>query len=134
MNSKDPRISTFDIIKNLDLYGLSEREAVMVANIIRYSEFTVPNRNDAEYARLSDAEKLLVSKMVAIFRLSNALDKSKKQKLKNMKIKISNENLIINAESKENASLETWAVNKCSEFFKEVFGLKVKLNVKSDLL
>ena len=134
VNSKDPRISTFDIIKNLDLYGLSEREAVMVANIIRYSEFTVPNRNDAEYARLSDAEKLLVSKMVAIFRLSNALDKSKKQKLKNMKIKISNENLIINAESKENASLETWAVNKCSEFFKEVFGLKVKLNVKSDLL
>ena len=133
LNSKDPRISTFDIIKNLDLYGLSEREVVMVANIIRYDEFTVPNQNDAEYVRLSDTEKLFVSKMVAIFRLSNALDRSKKQKLKNVKIKISNESLIINSESKENASLEIWAAEKCSEFFKEVFGLKVKLNVKSNL-
>lgn len=134
VNSKDPRISTFDIIKNLDLYGMTEKEVILIANIVRYNEFTMPTREDVEYAKLSESDRLLVSKLVAIFRLCNALDKSKKQKLKNMKIKLSDENLIITAESDENVCLEKWAVDKCSAFFEEVFGLKVKLVVRSRLL
>ncbi len=134
VNSKDPRISTFDIIKNLDIYGLTDKEVNLVANIVRYNEFTTPNKNDLEYAKLSSDDELMISKMVAIFRLCNALDKSKKQKFKNMKIKLSDESLVINAESDENVHLEKWAVDKCNEFFEEVFGLKVKLIVKSTLL
>lgn len=134
VNSKDPRISTFDIIKNLDLYGMTEKKVTLIANIVRYNEFTMPTREDVEYAKLSEADKLLVSKLVAIFRLCNALDKSKKQKLKNMKINLSDENLVITVESDENVYLEKWAVDRCSIFFEEVFGLKVKLLVKSRLL
>lgn len=134
VNSKDPRISTFDIIKNLDLYGLTEKEVILIANIVRYNEFTTPTLRDAEYAKLPESERLLISKLVAIFRLCNALDKSKKQKLKNMRIKLSDENLVITVQSDENVCLEKWAVEKCGEFFEEVFGLKVKLVVKTGLL
>ena len=134
VNSKDPRISTFDIIKNLDIYGLTDKEVNLVANIVRYNEFTIPDKNDNEYAKLSSDDELLISKMVAIFRLCNALDKSKRQKLKNMRIKLSDENFVINAECDENVYLERWAVDKCNEFFEEVFGLNVNLVVKSTLL
>lgn len=134
VNSKDPRISTFDIIKNLEIYGMTDKDVILMANIVRYNEFTAPSENDIEYAKLSSDDKLMISKMVAIFRLCNALDKSKKQKLKNMKIKISDKNFIISVESDENAYLEKWAIEKCNEFFEEVFGLKVKLMVKSKLL
>ena len=69
-----------------------------------------------------------MSKLVAIFRLCNALDKSKKQKLKNMKIKLSDENLIITAESNENVCLEKWAVDKCSAFWpKSQIGCKKQI-------
>ena len=114
--------------------SMTEKEVILIANIVRYNEFTMPTREDVEYAKLSESDRLLVSKLVAIFRLCNALDKSKKQKLKNMKIKLSDENLIITAESNENVCLEKWAVDKCSAFFEEVFGLKVKLVVRSRLL
>lgn len=134
VNSKDPRASTFDIIKNMDLYGLTETDVFLVANIVRYNELTKPTLEDDEYRKLKESERLLVSKLVAIFRLSNALDKSKKQKLKNIKIKILNETLVITVESDDNVYLEKWAVAKCSEFFEEVFGLKVQLNVKSGLI
>lgn len=134
VNSKDPRASTFDIIKNVDLYGLTEADVLLFANIVRYNELTTPTLEDAEYRRLTDSERLLVSKLVAIFRLSNALDKSKKQKLKNIKIKVLDESLVITAESDDNVYLEKWAVAKCSEFFEEVFGLKVRLDVKSGLI
>ena len=134
VNSKNPRVSTFDIIKNLDLYGMTKKEVILIANIVRYNEFTKPTHEDIEYAKLSESDRLLVSKLVAIFRLCNALDKSKKQKLKNMKIKLSDENLIITAESDENVCLEKWAVDKCGIFFEEVFGLKVNLIIKSRLL
>ena len=134
VNSKNPRISTFDIIKNLDLYGLTEREVLLVANVVRYNEFTIPTIEDMEYAKLFETDRILVSKLVAIFRLCNALDKSKKQKLKNMKIKLSDGKITLVVESDDNVYLEKWAVKRCSEFFEEVFGLKVELIVKSKLL
>ena len=113
---------------------MTDKDVILMANIVRYNEFTAPSENDIEYAKLSSDDKLMISKMVAIFRLCNALDKSKKQKLKNMKIKISDKNFIISVESDENTYLEKWAIEKCNEFFEEVFGLKVKLMVKSKLL
>ncbi len=134
VNSKDPRISTFDIVKNLDLYGLSEKEVSLIANIVRYNEFTNPNKDDFEYSKLPQEDRLMVSKMVAIFRLCNALDKSKKQKLKNMRVKLSDENLTITAECDDNVYLEKWAVDRCKKFFEEVFGIKISLIVRTNLL
>lgn len=69
---------------------------------MRYDEFTAPNKSGPEYASLSSNDELIISKMVAIFRLCNALDKSKKQKLKSMKIKVSEEKFAITVESDEN--------------------------------
>lgn len=134
VNSMDPRISSFDIVKNLDLYGLSEREVNLIANIVRYNEFTNPSEDDVEYIKLPQDDRLMVSKMVAIFRLCNALDKSKKQKLKNMKVRLTEDSLIITTESDENVCLEKWAVDRCKKFFEEVFGIKINLIIKTKLL
>ncbi|MDQ5983833.1 MAG: Guanosine-5'-triphosphate,3'-diphosphate pyrophosphatase [Eubacteriales bacterium SKADARSKE-1] len=131
VNSKYPRISSFDIIKNLELYGLTKEEVLLVANIARYDELNEPNDGVLEYSKLSEKNKLAVSKMVAIFRLANALDKSKKQKFKSIKIKLFEEKLIITVESDENVYLEKWAFNKCVPFFEEVFGVNPQLVVKT---
>ncbi|MBR1779067.1 MAG: phosphatase [Clostridia bacterium] len=133
VNSKFPRISTFDIIKNLEVYGLTYREVKMIANISKYDEFTVPSVMDEDYAKLEAQDKLSVSKMVAIFRLANALDKSKLQKFKSINVKLTNENLIISTQSDKNTYLERWAFNKCVPFFEEVFGVSPQLVIKTSL-
>ncbi len=130
-NSKDPRRSTFDIIKSFDLYGLTDRDIILMANISNYNEFTQPSNLDPEYIKLSQKEKLAVSKMVAIFRISNAIDKSKKQKFKSVKVRLKSDKLTITASSDENVYLEKWAIDKCVPFFQEVFGVKVEFIVKT---
>ena len=131
VNSKYPRISTFDIIKNLEIYGLEQKDVNMVAHISKYDEFTVPSMVNEEYKFLSTENKLAISKMVAIFRVANALDKSKKQKFKDIKVKLTDKNLIITTESDKNVYLEKWAFNKCVPFFEEVFGINPQLIVKT---
>ena len=134
VTAKHHLLSAFDLIKNIDIYGMTENEMLITAYIARYNEFDIPNYEDIEFIKLSDKNKLIISKLVAIFRIANALDKSQKQKLKDIKVKLENDKLQIIAESNENTYLEKWAFEQCSPFFKEVFGFNPVLTVKSTLI
>lgn len=134
VTAKHHLLSAFDLIKNIDIYGMTENEMLITAYIARYNEFDIPNYEDIEFIKLSDKNKLIISKLVAIFRIANALDKSQKQKLKDIKVKLENDKLEIIAESSENTYLEKWAFEQCSPFFKEVFGFNPVLTVKSTLI
>ena len=65
-----------------------------------------------------------VAKLAAILRMADALDRSYCQKIKNCRISISEQTLVINVLSKMDISLESWTFDRKSEFFEEVFGLK----------
>lgn len=134
INSKEHLNSTFDLIKNIDIYGLTDREVLMVAYLCSYDEFYVPSGDDAEFAQLDKQTRLVISKLVAIFRLSNALDKSHTQKLSDITIKLEKDRLVISGGSDENLSLEKWAFDLCSPFFQEVFGIHPVLSIKSLML
>lgn len=134
VTAKHHLLSAFDLIKNIDIYGMTENEMLITAYIARYNEFDIPNYEDIEFIKLSDKNKLIISKLVAIFRIANALDKSQKQKLKDIKVKLENDKLEIIAESSENTYLEKWAFEQCSPFFKEIFGFNPVLTVKSTLI
>lgn len=134
VTAKHHLISSFDLIKNIDIYGMTDEEMLLTACVSRYNEYDVPNFEDPASFRLTSANRLVVSKLVAIFRLANALDKSQKQKLSDIKVKLENDRLLISAESNENTYLEKWAFNQCAPFFKEVFGYNPELTVKSTLI
>ena len=88
----------------------------------------------ARVQAIARLKRLEIAKLVAIFRLSNALDKSKRQKLRLNKIKITNDKLEIKVDTADNALLEKWAFEECAGFFKEVFGLSPELHIRSNLL
>ncbi len=134
VTAKQHLLSSFDLIKDIDIYGMTDEEMLLTAYVSRYNEYDVPNFDDVEFLRLNDKNRLIVSKLVAIFRLANALDKSQKQKLSDIKVKLENDKLLISAESNENIYLEKWAFEQCAPFFKEVFGYNPELTVKSTLL
>ena len=125
---------SFDLIKNFDIFGLTSEQLLLTAFVSGYNEFAVPGSSDYRYLRLSEEKRLEIAKLVAIFRLSNALDKSKRQKLRLNKIKITNDKLEIKVDTADNALLEKWAFEECAGFFKEVFGLSPELHIRSNLL
>ena len=125
---------SFDLIKNFDIFGLTQDQILLTAYVSGYDEFSVPGAADTAFYSLSEEKRLEISKLVAIFRLANALDKSKRQKLTISKVKISDDKLEIKADAASSALLEKWAFEECAGFFKEVFGLSPELRIRSNLL
>lgn len=123
---------TFDIIQGMDLFGLSGKEVLEVA-LVAGSVFGDLDFA-SEYAGLSQEERITVSKLSVIFRLANAMDKSHKGKLKNIKMSLDEDRVIIKAESVQNTLLERWAFDEAAKFFKDVFGLSPELSVKLSML
>ena len=106
----------------------------MLARLAGSDEFAMPNVADAGAIPMTEERRLEILKLVAIFRLANALDKSKRRKLRISKIRITNEKLEIKAVASGSALLEKWAFEECAGLFKEVFGLSPELQIKSELL
>lgn len=66
------------MVKNFDLYGLTASQMRLIAYVASYNEFNVPNMEEWALSQLDEQQKLVVSKLVAIFRLANSLDKSQR--------------------------------------------------------
>ena len=121
----------FDIIRGTDIYGMTDREILLTAYVARYNEYAVPDLHDAEYAALPEEDRTAIAKLVAIFRLANALDKSRRQKVGGVRVKLTEDKMQVNVQSGGNLALEKWAFGQCSAFFKEVFGLSPVLKIKT---
>lgn len=134
VNVRNHSQCSFDLIKNMDIFGLTHEEILETAYISGYGESFSYETTDTDFFKLPAEKRLEISKLVAIFRLANALDKSKRQKLEIIKIKIAGDKLQIKADAKENALLEKWAFEESAVFFKEVFGLSPELHLRNNLL
>ena len=76
----------------------------------------------------------MVTKMAAIFRLANALDKSHRGKIRDLKVSLDEDRVVFKAKSADNTLLERWAFEESAQFFKEVFGLSPELSIKFDIM
>ena len=56
------------------IFGLSDDETAIVANIARYHRRGLPQNSHLPYIALDRADRLIVNKLAAILRLANALD------------------------------------------------------------
>lgn len=113
---------SYDIIMASEIIGLSHKEREIVANIVKYNVHQLDS-----YKKLSDKldEKsyICVAKLSAILRLSNALDRSHKQKIKALKAVLKEKNLTITIETKGDILLEKTAVFFKADTFEQVFGV-----------
>lgn len=118
------------LILHMDLMGISEEEQKQLAVLIRYHEAGEPSQDDPEYSFLSRKGRIVVSKLLAVLQLANALDCSHKQKLYEITAKQEGDIFILRALSKENAMLEEWIFQQSGSLFREVFSLEPQLKIR----
>jgi exopolyphosphatase/guanosine-5'-triphosphate,3'-diphosphate pyrophosphatase len=102
-----------------EIIGLSHKERKMVANIVKYNTTEIEPETD-----------LTIIKLTAILRVANALDRSHKQKLKDSRVELKENQLIINTKCKDDITLEKGLFVDKAEFFEEVYGIKVIIKQK----
>lgn len=73
---------------------------------------------------------LIVAKLAAILRVANAMDRSHRQKFKNVKAVLKNKQLVITIETNNDIALEKGLLAAKADAFESIFGLKPVIKEK----
>ncbi len=125
---------SYNIIMSTEIIGLSHKERNLVANIVRYVTIDFPGFD--VLAAMEDIEEdsyLKIAKLVAILRVANALDRSHRQKIREMKAVLKGNTLALNVDTQEDIDLEKGLFPEKAEFFEEVFGICPEIRQKKKL-
>lgn len=120
---------SYDIIMASEIIGLSHLERQIVAYTVLYNTYPlVPYEELAD--RLDQESYLTVAKLSAILRVSNAMDRSHKQKFKNVRVAVKGKELIITIETEGDIALEKALFDAKIAYFENVFSMKPVIKEK----
>jgi exopolyphosphatase/guanosine-5'-triphosphate,3'-diphosphate pyrophosphatase len=115
------------LISSSELFGLRKRELELIANIARYHRRALPQRSHVSFVSLDRDERMIVSKLAAILRVANALDKDHSQNIMDVKISREGDQIALTAHNLSDLTMGRLALASRSDFFTEIFGKKIIL-------
>lgn len=133
VNQNTHDIHSYNIVRFLDIMGLSDSELNIVANIVRYHSYDIPDLSDENYYLLGPKEQIIVSKLAVILRIAESLDITHKQKIKKLEIHASGKELHFDIWAQGDILLEEWSFLSHATFFEEVMGYKPVLRLKGGI-
>ncbi|HCC20613.1 MAG TPA: hypothetical protein DEP88_05115 [Verrucomicrobiales bacterium] len=115
------------IISNSEIFGLGQRDINLIALVARYHRRSGPKPNHAGYRDLTSNDRMRVSKLAAILRIADALDRSHTSRIRDINISINKQKLILNLPTISDASVERIAMRTKANLFRDIYGLEVIL-------
>ena len=124
---------SYQIIMATEIIGLSHMEREIVANIVRFNhdEFLYYEALSKD-STIDRASYLKVAKLTAILRLASALDRSHKQKIKDIKVAIKEKELVITVDTQKDITLEKGLFGERASFFEEVYNVQPVIKLKKN--
>ncbi len=129
INEIQSRECSYRILLSTEIIGVSHKERLMIANMIRYNDASFPAYEDLEEDFTRD-EYITIVKLNAILKTANVLDKSNRQKIKNVGVRLKDGDLIITADTMADITLEKGLFHQKADVFEEVFGIRPQLRQK----
>lgn len=114
---------SYEIIMSTDILGFSNRDKEVVALTAYYHSHLLFGSSSNRGPKVERELVPIVSKLSAILRLADAMDRSYLQKIKSAKVSVEGNELVIKARSKADLTLEEWTFANKGKFFEEVYGL-----------
>ena len=116
---------SYHIIMATEIIGLSHLEIEIVANVVKYNHIEFEYYETMEKLSMLDRESYIkIAKLTAILRLANGLDRSHKQKFKDVKITMKEDKLIFTVDTDEDITLEKGLFGARADFFEEVYNIR----------
>jgi exopolyphosphatase/guanosine-5'-triphosphate,3'-diphosphate pyrophosphatase len=116
------------LISNSELPGLSQREMQIVANVARYHRKALPAAHHHYFMLLSEEDRDRVTRLAAILRLADSLDREHRQQIKHVTARVTDKALSLWVDGTAGAPLESLTLRRKSNLFTKVFGLGVSLH------
>jgi exopolyphosphatase/guanosine-5'-triphosphate,3'-diphosphate pyrophosphatase len=119
------------IILNAGLPGYTHREVTIIALLCLYHRKGKPSL--APYERLlSEGDDKLVSRLAALLRLAEYLDRSRTQAVSQLKLIVSGKRarLLVQTRSPAVGRVEIWEAQRSADLFEEAFGLRLTIEAE----
>jgi exopolyphosphatase / guanosine-5'-triphosphate,3'-diphosphate pyrophosphatase len=113
------------ILSNAEIFGLSQEDMAVVANVARYHRRGMPTKSHAEFMTLERERRVDVLKMAAILRLANALDADHLQKVREVHMLRDTEPWVLEVEGAGDMTMERLAALARADLFTDVFGRRL---------
>ena len=123
--------NSYKIVTSTEIIGISHKQRMIVAAIVRYTTGDFP-----QFAEMDDVfekeDYIKIAKLNAILRLADAMDRSHRQKFRNVTIVCRNNTLYITGHTLYDITLEQGIFANSADFFEEVFGIQPLLKQKKE--
>lgn len=131
INLNDVGENSYKIVTSTEIIGISHKQRMMVAAIVRYPIGSFP-----QFAQMDDVfekdEFIKIAKLNAILRLADSMDRSHRQKFRNVTMVLRSNTLYITGHTLYDITLEQGIFSNNADFFEEVFGIKPLLRQKKE--
>ena len=115
------------LILNSDLFGLTREDMAIVALTARYHRRAAPKPTHEEYMALSRDDRIAVSKMAALLRVADALDRNHVQQVTELTFQKEADRFVITVGNVEDLTIERLAIKEKGGLFEEMYGLPIVL-------
>ncbi|MGI6497158.1 MAG: HD domain-containing protein [Kiritimatiellia bacterium] len=122
VSANSHHIHTMYLIRNTEFAGLSSEEIELIAIVARYHRKSMPKSSHPEYAALPPADRLVVSKLAAILRVADALDRVHDQSLGRIRFKLDETSLVCIPSRRVATSAEQAALAEKGDLFEVMYG------------
>ena len=130
---------SYNIIMSTEIIGLSHLEREIIANVLRYNtkEFDYNQVHvETDLANIAGTYgtrkevTILIAKLTAILRLADSMDCAHKQTLKNCKMAVKEDMLMVTNDYRRDMMLDVISFEEKAAFFEEIFGIRPVLKMK----
>ncbi len=126
VNSAD---CSYEIIMASEIIGMTHLEREIVASTVRYTGNPLAPYEEVK-DKMDQQSYLIVAKLSVILKLATALDRSHRQKIKNVRARLVEKQLVINVETRENMLLEKGLFTVYGDAFERIFSVRPVIKEK----
>lgn len=120
------------LISNTEVFGLTRGELQIVAHVARYHRRSAPKPSHTEFMALPREDRIVVSKLAALLRVADALDRTHGRAALRFTCVRQGEELAIRVHEGSDLTLERRALAEKADLFEDLHGLIVRLEEASD--
>jgi exopolyphosphatase/guanosine-5'-triphosphate,3'-diphosphate pyrophosphatase len=113
------------IILNSEIFGLSRDDVEIVALLAGYHRHETPSKSDPLYADMEQSDRMRVSKMTAILRVADALERGHSQRVKGLRAFVRNKTLELELIGVSDTTVEELALKLKADLFTDIFGYDI---------
>ncbi len=118
---------SYYLVANSEIFGLAREEIILVAHVARYHRRSGPKTSHLEYISLPRTDRMAVSKLAAILRVADALERGHAQQVREFWTERAGDEFIIYVPGVADLTLERRALASKGDLFEEIYGLRVRL-------